>query len=71
MKKKRESDLEEDDIPSARQKRICEILQTTFKQFIIEKLVASFSINGKTVGVYDMIITHCILNIFEKYTSYT
>lgn len=31
MKKKCESDLEEDDIPSARQKGIYEILQTTFK----------------------------------------
>lgn len=74
MKKKCESDLEEDDIPSVRQKGICEILRTTFKQFIIEKFVASFSINGKTVEVYDMVITYCILDIFEKssiYTSYT
>lgn len=31
MKKKCETDLEEDDIPSVRQKGICEILQTTFK----------------------------------------
>lgn len=74
MKKKCESDLGEDDIRSARQKVTYEILQTTFKQFIIEKFVASFSINGKTVGVYEMVITHCILGIFEKssiYTSYT